>query len=66
MNGDGMVSLAWDLLFRCMGKTLEYEGLMPKVDPEVAAKVLKPTYKPVFEMDDAMVKRFRLEAFEGD
>ncbi|MGB7158920.1 MAG: DUF5677 domain-containing protein [Tepidisphaeraceae bacterium] len=66
MNGDGMVSLAWDVLFRCMGKTLEYEGILSKVDSEVAANVLKPTYKPVFEVDDAMLEHFRQEAFEDD
>jgi hypothetical protein len=66
MNGDGMVSLSWDLLFRCMGKTLEYEGILSKVDPKVVANVLTPTYKPVFEVDDEMLERFRQEAFEDD
>jgi hypothetical protein len=66
MNGDGMVSLAWDLLFRCIGKTLEYEGIMPKVGADIATNVVRPTYKPMFELDDATLKRYRQEAFADD
>jgi hypothetical protein len=66
MNGDGVVSLAWDLLFRCMGKTLEYEGLMSKLDADIATNVVRPTYKPMFELDDATLERYRQEAFEDD
>lgn len=66
MNGDGMVSLAWDLLFRCMGRTLEYEGITSRLDPHIAASVVTPTYKPVFELDEATLARFREDAFEDD
>ena len=66
MNGDGMVSLAWDLLFRCIGKTLEYEGVMPKVGVDIATNVVQPTYKPMFELDDATLKRYRQEASSDD
>ena len=66
MNGDGMVSLAWDLLFRCMGKTLEYEGVMDQVQPHIAERVVRPTYKPVFELDDTTLAHYRQEASEDD
>jgi uncharacterized protein DUF5677 len=65
-KGRNLITTAWDLLFRCLGKTAECEGILSKRDPETVESVLKPTYKPIYEVSDEVLEAIRKDMSDSD
>jgi hypothetical protein len=58
---DAMIATAWGFFHRCLGRTLEHEGLIGNVPPEIMGHFVLPSYKPVFEADAELLETLRLE-----
>jgi hypothetical protein len=66
-NGRIQVWMGWQFLFRCLGRTLEYEQLTGFLPEELMEKRIVPTYKSLYDVSDEILESMRRDMMdEGD